>query len=279
MLLELLPELFPPILTLLSVKDIKNVSLCSKQCHHRVAPTLWENVVVTWKRLLASTSIPNRIALTRNLRIDCNLFEINWSKEEEEELTKKLVALLELSSPTTFSLFRCSEVSIVTRCLATISELACLKSLNASLCCISDTALEHIGRLTGLTNLNLSINRGISDDGLKHLGHLTRLVNLDISDNRGISDAGLKYLHHMTALVNLDVSRFNMSDDGLKHLSHMTRLMNLDVSESNLSDDGLKHLSHLTGLKTLNVALCNISDAGLKNLRHLTGLTILNLRQ
>ena len=116
MLPQLLPELINPILTLLSGKDIKNVSLCSKRCHHLVAPTLWENVRVTSDRVLASTSIPNHIAFARNLRIDDKeVFGITWSEENKYELMKILDMLLKLSSPTTLSLFWFSEVSIVTR--------------------------------------------------------------------------------------------------------------------------------------------------------------------
>ena len=117
MLLELLPEIINPILTLLSWNDIKNVSLCSKLSNHLVAPTtLWENVRVTSDRVLASTSIPNHIAFARNLRIDDKeVFGITWSEENKYELMKILDMLLKLSSPTTLSLFWFSEVSIVTR--------------------------------------------------------------------------------------------------------------------------------------------------------------------
>ena len=73
MLLELLPELINPILYFLSVKDIKNVSLCSKGCNHLVAPILWENVNVTSKRLLASSSVPSHIAFASNLCIHHNV--------------------------------------------------------------------------------------------------------------------------------------------------------------------------------------------------------------
>ena len=195
MLLELLPELFPPILTWLTVKDIKNISLCSKLSNHLVTPTLWENVRVTSDRLLASTSVPSHIAFARNLRIDCNVSLLTRSnKKDEQKFTKKLVALLKLSSPTTLSFLRCSEVSTVTRYLATVSGLTHLKNLELSWCNISDAGVEHIGRLSGLVNLNISDSGDISDAGLKHIRRLTGLVNLDISYNKNISDAGLEYL-------------------------------------------------------------------------------------
>ena len=79
MLPQLLPELFPPILTLLCVEDIKNVSLCSKRCNQLVAPTLWENVRVTSNRMLTSKSVPSHISFARNLCIF----------GDEQQLTRK----------------------------------------------------------------------------------------------------------------------------------------------------------------------------------------------
>ena len=146
MLLELLPELINPILTLLSVKDLKNVSLCSKLCNHLVAPILWGNVSVTSKRLLASTSVPNHIAFSSYHCIDGDVTE--FYKEDKQLFTKKLVALLKLSSPTELSFLWCSEASIVTQCLATISELTSLENLKLSWCDISDAGLEHLSYLT-----------------------------------------------------------------------------------------------------------------------------------
>ena len=194
MLLELLPELIDPILTLLSVKDLKNVSLCSKPCNHLVAPILWENVRVTSDHLFASTSVPSHIASSRHLNIDCYMsLSTRFNKADEQEFTKKLVALLKLTSLTTLSLFGFSELSIVTQCLATISELTSLENLKLSCCNISDAGLEHIGRLTGLVNLNISYNKKISDAGLEHLSYLTDLKNLSVQGCY-ISNAGLGHI-------------------------------------------------------------------------------------
>ena len=150
MILELLPELLDPILTLLSGEDIKNVSLCSKRCNHLVAPTLWENVKVTGKLLLASASIPNHIAFARKLYVAVHDSLVRdkrkktKSVEVKHGLTEKLVALLELSSPMTLVLWRCMNASIVTRCLATISQMTGLQNLDISPWCnISDSGLEH----------------------------------------------------------------------------------------------------------------------------------------
>ena len=239
MLPQLLPELFPPILTLLCVEDIKNVSLCSKRCNQLVAPTLWENVRVTSNRLLTSTSVPSHIAFARNLHI--TLFGITGYTHNR--LMEKFEVLLKLSSPATLTLLnRCSEVTTVTGCLATISELTGLKNLDVSGSHLSGAGLEHIGRLTGLANLNISCC-DISDAGLKHLYHLTGLVNLNISNNRNISDAGLEYLCHLTGLANLNISCCDISDAGLKHLYHLIGLVNIDISHNwNISDAGLEHL-------------------------------------
>ena len=194
MLPKLLPELIDPILTLLSVKDIKNVSLCSKLCNHLVAPTVWENVNVTSDRLLASTSVPSHISFA------CNLFIACQDTADEQEFTIKLVALLKLSSPTTFSFFRCSEASIVTRCLATISELTSLKNFKLFRCTITDAGVEHIGCLTSLVKVDISYSGDISDAGLEPIGYLTGLKNLNVRQC-DISDAGLEHIGRLTGLV------------------------------------------------------------------------------
>ena len=239
MLLELPPELINPILTSLRVKDLKNLSLCSKQCNRLVAQTLWKNVKVSTRRLHASRSVPNHIAFSRNLCIFHNGYSSLLSrfiKKEEQNFTKKLVALLKLSSLTTLRLFGLKEVSIVTLCLATISEQTGLKNLIVRGCHIN-AGLEHIGRLTGL-------------------------VNLDISRNGKISDAGLEHLRCLTGLENLNVRGYYLSDAGLEHIGRLTGLVNLNISyNTKISDAGLKHFSCLTGVKNLNVRGCKISDA------------------
>ena len=283
MLLEILPELLDQILTLLSGEDIKNMSLCSKRCNHLVKPTLWGNVTVTEKLLFASTSVPNHITFARDLRAAVITDKRRkprklMSVDQKRELTEKLVALLELSSPTTLRLWRCSEVSMVTRCLATISQMTGLQNLEIR-CDVSEDGLEHLSHLTELVNLDVSYNRNITDDGFKHIGHMTDLKNLDVS-GCNISDAGLQHIGHLTGLVNLNISACrNISDAGLQHLGHLTGLVNLNISACHyIFDAGLKHLGRLTGLKALDVSFCSkISDDGLQHIGHLTGLVNLNI--
>ena len=119
MLLDLLPELLSPILTLLRRKDLKNISLCSKECNLIVAPILWERVVVTKNRLLATSPIPNQMALCHRLYID-----VSWCammSRKEEELVMKFAALMTLCSPKSFS-FECSSRSLWSQCAAAMPK-------------------------------------------------------------------------------------------------------------------------------------------------------------
>ena len=104
MFLDLLPELLSPILNLLSGKDLKNVSLCSKECYLIVSPMLWERVLVTERLLLTTPPIPNQIAHCRDLRVwvRCTMIE-----KERKEFANKFKALMSLCSPTIFR-FSCT---------------------------------------------------------------------------------------------------------------------------------------------------------------------------
>ena len=98
-------------------------------------------------------------------------------EQEEREFVEKLVALLKLSSPTTLNLLGCSEVSIVTRCLAIVFGLTGLENLNISMCHLDDVGLKYLCHLTGFINLDISLCN-VSHAGSKHL---SGLVDLDIS--------------------------------------------------------------------------------------------------
>ena len=95
---DLLPELLSPILTLLSGKDLKNVSLCCKECNIIVSPMLWESVVVTETRLLTTTPIPNQIVLSHDF---CVLARFAMNGKQRKKFLKKFVALVRLCSPMT----------------------------------------------------------------------------------------------------------------------------------------------------------------------------------
>ena len=61
MLLDLLEELVPSVLSLLCSEDLKQLSLCSKHFHDIVTPWLWRDVRVYFCQLLQP--IPNKVRM------------------------------------------------------------------------------------------------------------------------------------------------------------------------------------------------------------------------
>ena len=151
MFLDLLPELLSPILTLLNRKDLKNVSLCSKECNLIVAPMLWESVVVTESLLLTTTPIPNQIALCRDLSVQVRYI---MNGKERNELVNKFEALMTLCSPTTIR-FASRYPDSLTQCLKAICK-------------------DDLGHLTRLKNLFIDYKVCVGG-GLKYLSCLTGL--------------------------------------------------------------------------------------------------------
>ena len=58
----------------------------------------------------------------------------------------------------------------------------------------TDSGLEHVGKLSNLTTLNLIFCKGITDAGLEHVGKLSNLATLDLSHCRHITKAGVAHL-------------------------------------------------------------------------------------
>src|SRR5262249_31317129 len=68
---------------------------------------------------------------------------------------------------------------------------------------VGDSGLSHIGRLTGLQELDLS-HCGITDAGLVHLTELKQLRTLRLSGNK-LTGAGLRAIAELPQLTELDL--------------------------------------------------------------------------
>jgi hypothetical protein len=128
--------------------------------------------------------------------------------------------------------------------------------------CIDDAAARHLGRLTGLNQLDLSETR-ITDAGLAHLSHLATLSSLEL-DGTSVSDAGLLHLHALTSLEYLSLRKAKIRGPGLRHLTTLPSLKSLHLRETELTDSALCAIAEIHGLRTLNILACpRITNAGL----------------
>jgi hypothetical protein len=104
----------------------------------------------------------------------------------------------------------------VTRWLPLMPELRALAAKNVAL---DDESLGLIGRLLGLTHLDLS-GTPISDQGIKRLERMSNLSVLTLAQT-GISDQSVAALGRFRKLRRLDLTNTQISDQGIQQLADM----------------------------------------------------------
>ena len=126
---------------------------------------------------------------------------------------------------------------------------------------ISSADLAKLYLFTGLTDLNLSDNKGVTS--LEGLPNMANLETLNLSGT-GVSD--LSSLTGLTTLKNLNLSN-NKGISDLTALKGLTTLKTLDISgtgvtafDTLVNDSGKIALSSLTTLTAQNLTLTSISD-------------------
>ncbi len=152
-----------------------------------------------------------------------------------------------------------------------------LTQLDLCCCCtdITDAGLEHLGKITSLTQLSL-ISFKFADAGLKHLIKLP-LTQLNLNKSSEITDAVLQYLAQITSLTQLDLSFCKkITDRGVEHLTTLP-LTHLNLSFcKGITDACLEHLAKLP-LKDLNIIGSKITERGYNCLQW-SSLKEVNLR-
>ena len=155
---------------------------------------------------------------------------------------------------------------------------------------VNDAGMAHLGRLTGLSKLQVTTRRA-SPASVGHLAGMTRLKTLRVYgvpvgdddlavlagmgglqelqlDSPRITNAGLaRHIARLSALESLGVHGRGITDSGLALLRGLPHLRELDLSGTMLTDAGLTHLVGLRDLDTLTVRRTLVTAAGLAELR------------
>ena len=240
MFTKLLPDEISHIFSFLSSKDLKNISLCSKQCNVFVAPWLWEYVggrsslddVNVIDRLL-DMPIPLHVAHCRRLTLNLGLKLGRTNKMEE--IIKMFLSLIELSAP---------EILV-----AYLKYGACKPILE-----ILEECLSAVSTMGGVTSVHLICSNKkdlpVLDESCKlKVLHLLNDINVDFlrSISRKFPD-----LHRYTSLEELEIVQMKLSADDVKGITSLPCLKILRLKGVFDGYVGDHDLHNLKSLKQLN---------------------------
>lgn len=163
--------------------------------------------------------------------------------------------------------------------LADIGDVPWLSLENAP---VTDAALPHVARLTGLTKLYLGSSQSSGSSqltglNLAELAPLKRVQHLFLK-HLPIDDARLARLPEFPELQYLSLEGTKVSDAGLAELSRFPQLQMLWLDNTPVTDRGLTHLKSLTALRTLHLSGTGAAGLGLSELRQLPNLSYLSLK-
>lgn len=144
--------------------------------------------------------------------------------------------------------------------LGHLSGVATLRRLDVSNCAIKGDGLRHLGKLTGLRELNLTLTP-VTDDALRHLAGLTELRVLGLASTQctGTGFAHLRGLKHLES-VNFHFTPLN--DDGLRAISQVPISNRLWFAHTKFTDAGAAPLGNLTQLKRCGIGSTDKASSG-----------------
>jgi len=140
--------------------------------------------------------------------------------------------------------------------------------------------------MTKLKKLSIEHCFQLSGKGLEHLTKLSCLTELNVKNSNVLTAAGIAHLAQMIELTSLSAGGFckwniwcvhDPDNEVPRALCNMTRMTRLTLDETKISDDGLAHLEHMTCMTKLSLRNTLITDGGLVKLGNMKRLEILNV--
>jgi Leucine-rich repeat (LRR) protein len=152
-----------------------------------------------------------------------------------------------------------------------------LRILKLESCAIGDDVMKVVGKLTSLTELNIS-DTPVTNEGISHLASLKSMTSLNLNGCK-FNNHALAALSNLAHLKELRLDCPNINDGALTHISTLKELETLDLFEAHITDSGLEFLIPLTSLKSFQACCGRLTNAALKTLSQIESLTSLNLSQ
>jgi hypothetical protein len=143
---------------------------------------------------------------------------------------------------------QCDDESLRSAC-----RLPWLEELSVVNTSVTDASAEDIRQLRNLRSLDLRLNR-ITKRPLRHIGEMTELRMLTLSMKRfpvPVRDEEMVFLKRLTKLERLNLWSANLNDAWLVYLKGLANLTSLELSDTAMTADGLNHLKGLSNLRAV----------------------------
>ena len=135
--------------------------------------------------------------------------------------------------------------------LQRLEGLTTLRRLDLANCAIQGDGLRHVGALTGLRELNLTLTP-VADDALKHLSGLTELRKLGLASTQ-CNGTGFVHLKALRKLESVNFHFTPLNDAGLQAISQVPISDRLWFAHTHFTDEGAASLAALTKLKRCGI--------------------------
>ena len=137
--------------------------------------------------------------------------------------------------------------------MQSVSNLTQLSALELYYAPISDAALERIGSMKGLRDLNLFSCRNLTDFGFAKLQALKGLTKLNIEHTRLTDSQFIELSTKLLEITELNVASDAMTDQGLAGLVNLRKLTSLDLHARMCTDVGIGYVKRLAALRNLGI--------------------------
>jgi hypothetical protein len=135
--------------------------------------------------------------------------------------------------------------------LQQLAGLTTLRRLDLANCFVEGDGLRHVGVLTGLRELNLTLTL-VADDALKHLAGLTELRKLGLASTQ-CNGTGFVHLKALRKLESVNFHFTPLNDAGLQAISQIPISDRLWFAHTHFTDAGAGSLEALTKLKRCGI--------------------------
>lgn len=161
-----------------------------------------------------------------------------------------------------FSLFRTRAGNAALATVARARDMTKIKLRDSAI--TTEGVVEHIGKFPNLIALELSENP-IEDAALEEIGKLRKLEDLNLLRTR-ITDAGVKFLIGCK-LKRLNLDDTSVGDAAVSYITQIPTLEFLHLGKTAITDEGLEELKSLPQLKDLILTNTGLSPVAVEQLQ------------